>query len=490
MKMQLLDGSLFCSDHLFPVILGLLGAALLGWLLKHFMGNNASTSSDLQAKYDRLSADFHTERERNNKLVADSKKKKSNNNDAMAMGTAAVAGAVATNTKEVENLQNKLKAVKTELSAANENALKLTAEANEAKLKAKEATTLNSEVETLKMRVEGLNKALETNKAEAEKYKTEFENANGERSRLSAQLASSDLGEMQRKIERLESNLDTSRMQVASLQSELNLAKNGAKTIGSMVETKQDNSNLADQLKDTKEELEKIKISNARMAKEIETANLKTNVAVNDATAKSNKEVSELRSKIRMAEGNIAKLEADLISALSIKSTPSVEAVKPIEPAVMQTPMVEEKPAEPVVVEKEIEPVVETPVEEEKLPEPIIEESKPEVVIEKLEHVVIETPVVEEKPVNNGFKEIENDDLKVLEGVGPVLEKTLNNGGIYTYAQIANSSATTLKDILLEAGDKLHDPTSWPMQAQLLVDGKMDEFKELCDRLKGGRIVD
>jgi predicted flap endonuclease-1-like 5' DNA nuclease len=79
------------------------------------------------------------------------------------------------------------------------------------------------------------------------------------------------------------------------------------------------------------------------------------------------------------------------------------------------------------------------------------------------------------------------DDLKVLEGVGPVLEKVLNDGGIYTYKQLAAKEASHVKAILEASGDKLHDPATWPEQAALLRDGKMEEFKALCDRLTAGR---
>jgi predicted flap endonuclease-1-like 5' DNA nuclease len=107
--------------------------------------------------------------------------------------------------------------------------------------------------------------------------------------------------------------------------------------------------------------------------------------------------------------------------------------------------------------------------------------------------VVAEAAPVEAEVVNNDAHneameaaKANPSDLKVLEGVGPVLERVLNEGGIYTYAQLAAASVSSLKAILEASGDILHQPDTWPEQASLLRDGKMDAFHALCDDLKGG----
>jgi predicted flap endonuclease-1-like 5' DNA nuclease len=81
------------------------------------------------------------------------------------------------------------------------------------------------------------------------------------------------------------------------------------------------------------------------------------------------------------------------------------------------------------------------------------------------------------------------DDLKLIEGIGPKIEQLLNSGGIYTFAKLADTDVADLKTILEEAGPRyqMHEPTSWPQQAALARDGKMDELKELQDQLTGGR---
>jgi large subunit ribosomal protein L17 len=81
------------------------------------------------------------------------------------------------------------------------------------------------------------------------------------------------------------------------------------------------------------------------------------------------------------------------------------------------------------------------------------------------------------------------DDLEVVEGIGPKIAELLRNAGINTFAQLADSKDEEVRAILDAAGSRFNiaDVTSWNEQAALLRDGKMDEFKALTDRLKGGR---
>ena len=86
--------------------------------------------------------------------------------------------------------------------------------------------------------------------------------------------------------------------------------------------------------------------------------------------------------------------------------------------------------------------------------------------------------------VNNSTK----DDLKVVEGIGPAIEKVLNEAGIHTYSEIVNTGADKIKTILEAKGSlfQFHNPATWPEQAALLRDGKFEEFKQLEAQLKGG----
>ena len=84
---------------------------------------------------------------------------------------------------------------------------------------------------------------------------------------------------------------------------------------------------------------------------------------------------------------------------------------------------------EPALAPAAEEPVAEAAPEEAKAAEPVVEEAKAD-----------------------GFKGLseptgEADDLKKISGVGPVLEKKLNDLGIYHYEQIANLSVTDISNI-------------------------------------------
>lgn len=81
------------------------------------------------------------------------------------------------------------------------------------------------------------------------------------------------------------------------------------------------------------------------------------------------------------------------------------------------------------------------------------------------------------------------DDLKVVEGIGPKIEELLHDAGITTWAELADAATDRLTSILTNAGDRfrMHDPGSWPTQAGLLATGQWQEFKDLTDRLTGGR---
>ncbi len=87
-------------------------------------------------------------------------------------------------------------------------------------------------------------------------------------------------------------------------------------------------------------------------------------------------------------------------------------------------------------------------------------------------------------------KNIKENDLKIIEGIGPKIEELFKKSGIDTWKKLAETPASTLKKILDEQGGKnfkMHDPGTWPQQAKLAYQGKWKELKELQDKLVGGR---
>lgn len=87
-------------------------------------------------------------------------------------------------------------------------------------------------------------------------------------------------------------------------------------------------------------------------------------------------------------------------------------------------------------------------------------------------------------------KEKQNkDDLKIIEGVGPAIEKLLNANSINTFKILASTKTKALRKILNEAGNEYarHDPTTWPEQSRLAEKGYIEKLNKLQKKLKGGK---
>ncbi len=81
------------------------------------------------------------------------------------------------------------------------------------------------------------------------------------------------------------------------------------------------------------------------------------------------------------------------------------------------------------------------------------------------------------------------DDLKIVEGIGPKIEELLHNAGIFTFKQLSSTSTQLLREILSQGGARfvMHDPGTWPAQADLASNGEWDKLREYKDYLMGGK---
>ncbi len=79
------------------------------------------------------------------------------------------------------------------------------------------------------------------------------------------------------------------------------------------------------------------------------------------------------------------------------------------------------------------------------------------------------------------------DDLVIIEGIGPKINQILHDAGIHTFSQLSETETSRLSEILLSAGLRINDPTTWPSQARLAAQGKWQELESLKASLKGGR---
>ncbi|AOW17155.1 hypothetical protein LPB03_06625 [Polaribacter vadi] len=91
--------------------------------------------------------------------------------------------------------------------------------------------------------------------------------------------------------------------------------------------------------------------------------------------------------------------------------------------------------------------------------------------------VVKKEVVIEEKIVVEKTEVI--NDLKVIKGIGPVLEKSLNELNVTSYEQISKMTLKNMGLLLTDAGinAKIYDLSGWKTQAKLALKGDMEAVK-------------
>jgi predicted flap endonuclease-1-like 5' DNA nuclease len=80
-----------------------------------------------------------------------------------------------------------------------------------------------------------------------------------------------------------------------------------------------------------------------------------------------------------------------------------------------------------------------------------------------------------------------DNNLQIIEGIGPKVDALLQENGIRTWNDLAGKSSDELKTILTGAGLGMMNPDSWPRQAQLAQDGDWDNLASLQHTLDAGR---
>lgn len=91
--------------------------------------------------------------------------------------------------------------------------------------------------------------------------------------------------------------------------------------------------------------------------------------------------------------------------------------------------------------------------------------------------VVKKEVAIEEKIVVEKTEVI--NDLKVIKGIGPVLEKSLNELNVTSYEQISKMTLKNMGKLLTDAGinAKIYDLSGWKAQAKLALKGDMEAVK-------------
>ena len=86
-------------------------------------------------------------------------------------------------------------------------------------------------------------------------------------------------------------------------------------------------------------------------------------------------------------------------------------------------------------------------------------------------------------------KKVKQDDLKIVEGIGPKIEELFHAAGIKTWRALSETSVDRCNQILDEAGPRftIHDAGTWPKQCLMAYEGKWSELKAWQDSLDGGK---
>jgi predicted flap endonuclease-1-like 5' DNA nuclease len=82
-----------------------------------------------------------------------------------------------------------------------------------------------------------------------------------------------------------------------------------------------------------------------------------------------------------------------------------------------------------------------------------------------------------------------DDDLEIVEGIGPKIAELCKQNGIRSFADLAGTDAARLREILHAAGPhfQMADPETWPEQAELAMRNRWRALKSLQDALDAGK---
>jgi predicted flap endonuclease-1-like 5' DNA nuclease len=168
-----------------------------------------------------------------------------------------------------------------------------------------------------------------------------------------------------------------------------------------------------------------------------------------------------------------------------------------------------EPPVVERIVEKPVDRVVEKIVEVEKLVDRIVE--KPvDRIVEKI--VEVEKIVYRDAPSaassiggavaglaagigidsalasQFGYKVRSDDDLTIVEGIGPAIQRLLNEHGVHTFVELSRKPIEELQAILVAGGERFrnHHPHTWPRQAEMAAQNRWEELRKWQDALDGG----
>ena len=86
-------------------------------------------------------------------------------------------------------------------------------------------------------------------------------------------------------------------------------------------------------------------------------------------------------------------------------------------------------------------------------------------------------------------KKIKQDDLTVVEGIGPKIKELFHNHDVKTWKALSECSVDKCQSVLTSGGDrfKMHKPGTWPRQAKMAYEGRWEALLKWQDELDGGK---
>lgn len=86
-------------------------------------------------------------------------------------------------------------------------------------------------------------------------------------------------------------------------------------------------------------------------------------------------------------------------------------------------------------------------------------------------------------------KAIKENDLTVVEGIGPAIQELFHKHGIHTWKALSETEISKCQEILDSEGERfvVHKPGTWPVQAKLAYEGHWKHLFDWQEILKGGK---
>lgn len=451
-------------------------AGIIGFLLYHFlMGRSGKASREFEAKYSHVQKELQEERARHHKV-------KSQMEAALSKANAYSASA-----SELEKLKSKLHDHQKELDHAHALAEKYKNELAAEHAKVTSMIVDHSEVEAMRNRVRNQDKDLGELRTQVMQLKASLDQAQNERSRLAASVNESQVTELRNKIQKLEADLHSSRLLVVRYQTEANNVeedrKRNQEASIAIEERARETDSLRSKIEKLESDLQKLRQANAGMedlrsqldgakadaAKWKDEADVQARQAASALQLEST--LSAVRAELQQAKEENRKLNSELAEARADDGRAAETAIA----LSASKSALQDAESRAARLEADLNSCTAAAVQQNIR----MEELKAE--IERLRGEINLAAIPEPA-----------DPLHKIEGIGPKIAELLNAGGIVSFRQLANAPISRLQSILDAAGDqyRIHDPGTWPEQARLLAEGKLEAFEDLTRKLKGGRRVD